>query len=170
MAKLKAKEEKEREREAKREARKKAQQAKNQDAVKVKKEKEVERKKSSDAQKKIKEKMGAFAERWPNDCNNDPDWKRDCVARFGTEETQKARDPRTNKPVIDNAERPKPEQQDNSRSDESKETIDNMVAGGNDLAAKMIQASAKAHSPGEPIRAAVRRPPGAGDAKKRSAV
>jgi len=54
--------------------------------------------------------------------------------------------------------------------DESKETIENMVAGGNDLAAKMIQASANAHSPGEPIRAAVRRPPGAGDAKKRSAV
>jgi hypothetical protein len=54
--------------------------------------------------------------------------------------------------------------------DESKETIENMVAGGNDLAAKMIQASAKAHSPGEPIRAAVRRQPGAADAKKRSAV
>ena len=40
--------------------------------------------------------------------------------------------------------------------DESKETIDNMsCTGDNDLAAKMIKASAKAYAPGEPIRAAV---------------
>ena len=53
--------------------------------------------------------------------------------------------------------------------DESKETIENMsCTGDNDLAAKMIKASAKAYAPGEPICAAVNS--GGALAKKASAV
>jgi len=53
--------------------------------------------------------------------------------------------------------------------DESKETIENMSndKGDNDLAAKMIKASAKVYAPGEPIRAAVNS--GGALAKKASA-